>query len=168
MTVAASPIRPHGQGGFTYLMLLFSVAISGAALAAVGTWWSQENQREKEAELLDIGDQFRRAIGHYYERSPGTVKRYPRKLDELAFDTRYLTIQRHLRRVYRDPMTDEARWGLVTAPDGGIMGVHSLSDAVPIKTGGFAPRDAEFAGKKHYSEWKFVYYPEQRLQKENR
>lgn len=166
--MAALPSGPRTQGGFTYLVLLFSVALSGAALAAVGTWWSQEAQREKEAELIDIGDQFRRAIGNYYERSPGTVKRYPRKLDELVFDTRYLTLQRHLRRVYRDPMTGEAKWGIVAAPDGGIMGVHSLSDTAPIKTGSFAPRDADLAGKKHYSDWKFVYYPERRLQKESR
>jgi type II secretory pathway pseudopilin PulG len=160
--------RHSGQRGFTYLVLLFSVALSGAALAAVGTWWSQERQRDKEAELLDIGNQFRRAIGNYYERSPGTVKRYPRKLEELVFDTRFLTIQRHLRRVSRDPITGEAKWGVVTAPDGGIMGVHSLSDATPIKSGGFAPRDTDFTGKSRYSEWWFVYYPENRLQRDGR
>jgi type II secretory pathway pseudopilin PulG len=157
--MAALPSGPRTQGGFTYLVLLFSVALSGAALAAVGTWWSQEAQREKEAELIDIGDQFRRAIGNYYERSPGTVKRYPRKLEELVFDTRYLTIQRHLRRVYRDPMTGEAKWGIVTAPDGGIMGVHSLSEMKPIKTAGFGGQNADLADKSRYSEWRFVYYP---------
>jgi type II secretory pathway pseudopilin PulG len=154
------PLRPSRQGGFTYLALLFSVALSGAALAAVGTWWSHERQREKEAELLDIGNQFRRAIANYYERSPGTVKRYPRKLEELVFDTRYLTIQRHLRRVYRDPVTGEAKWGIVTAPDGGIMGVHSLSEMKPIKTAGFGVHNADLADKSRYSEWRFVYYPE--------
>lgn len=154
------PRYRRAQGGFTYLVLLFSVALSGAALAAVGTWWSQESQREKEAELIDIGNQFRHAIGNYYERSPGTVKRYPRKLEELVFDSRYLTLQRHLRRVYRDPMTGEAKWGIVAAPDGGIMGVHSLSDMRPIKTAGFNPSDADLAGKKRYSEWRFVYYPQ--------
>lgn len=148
------------QRGFTYLVLLFSVVLSGVALAAVGTWWSQETRREKETELLDIGGQFRRAIGNYYELSPGTVKRYPRKLEELVFDTRYLTLQRHLRRIYRDPFTGEAKWGIVTAPDGGIMGVHSLSEMNPIKTAGLGLRDAGLADKSRYSEWRFVYYPE--------
>lgn len=155
------------QHGFSYLVLLFSVALSGAALVAVGTWWSHEQQRDKEAELLYIGDQFRRAIGNYYERSPGTAKLYPRKLEELVFDTRFLTIQRHLRRVYRDPITGEARWGIITAPDGGIMGVYSLSEASPVKRAGFMTHDAELNGKSRYRDWRFVYYPEN-LQQGNR
>ncbi|OHC67883.1 MAG: type II secretion system pseudopilin PulG [Rhodocyclales bacterium RIFCSPLOWO2_02_FULL_63_24] len=148
-----------GEGGFTYLGLLFAVALAGIVLAATGVLWSTERQREKERELLAVGEEFRRAIGTYYERSPGTVKRYPAKLDDLTKDNRFITVQRHLRQVYRDPMTGTADWGAIAAPEGGIMGVHSLSTVTPIKQGNFPPRFGEFEGKRSMAEWRFVYRP---------
>lgn len=152
-------ILAHRQRGFFYLALLFSVALSGAALAIAGNWWSHERQRDKEAELLEIGGQIRHAIGRCFESSPGTIKRYPYKLEDLLFDARFLATQRHLRRIPRDPVTGEARWGVVIAPDGGIMGVHSLSDARPIKSARFGVHDSDFEGRTRYSEWRFVYRP---------
>ena len=65
------------QGGFTYLALLIAVALIGIGLVAASEVWSQSRQREKEQELLFIGEQFRQAIGMYYERTPGAVRRYP-------------------------------------------------------------------------------------------
>jgi type II secretory pathway pseudopilin PulG len=145
------------QNGFTYLALLFAVAIVGVALAATGVLWSTERQRERERELLFVGGQIRQAIGSYYMRSPGLVKRYPAKLDDLIKDDRFITTQRHMRRRYVDPLTNSNEWGLVTAPEGGVMGVYSLADGTPIKHAGFDEQDAEFEGKSHYSDWKFVF-----------
>jgi len=65
------------QAGFTYLAILFAIAISGVVLTEVGINWAQENQREKERQLLFVGNQFRQAIALYYERTPSAVKRYP-------------------------------------------------------------------------------------------
>jgi hypothetical protein len=56
-------------------------------------------------------------------------------------------------------MTGKADWGLVEAPEGGIMGVYSLSEAPPIKTGGFSKRDESFTDAARYAEWKFFYSP---------
>ena len=139
--------------------MLFAIAVAGAVVATGSIIWHQETQRQRERELLRIGHAFRDAIGRYHQRSPGTQRRYPEKLDDLLLDLRYLSLERHLRRIYRDPMTAKAEWGLVPAPEGGIMGVHSLSTAAPIKTGGFDDDDALFAGKSSYAEWKFVYRP---------
>lgn len=147
------------QGGFTYLALLFAVAICGIALAAVGVVWSTERQRERERELLFIGEQFQAAIGSYYENSPGLVKRYPAKLDDLLKDNRFLGVQRHLRQIYTDPMSGTREWGLVPAPEGGIMGVFSTAMARPIKQAGFDERFFQFDGREHYTEWRFVYRP---------
>ena len=116
-------------------------------------------QREKERELLFVGNQFRLAIANYYGKSPGTVQKYPETLDNLLEDKRYLTVQRHLRKVFVDPMTNSHNWGLVPAPSGGIMGVHSLSEKHPIKTSGFATDNSLFRNAKKYSDWKFVYIP---------
>ncbi|MEK6536428.1 MAG: type II secretion system protein [Actinomycetota bacterium] len=140
---------------------MFAVAIAGAVLAATGIVWSRANQREKETELLFIGNQFRQAIALYYQRAPGASKRYPPKIENLIKDERYLTTQRYLRKVYIDPMTGKAQWGLVMAPEGGVMGVYSLSTAKPIKYAGFAKAEgkAGFANATRYTEWRFTYVP---------
>ncbi|HWN30291.1 MAG TPA: type II secretion system protein, partial [Burkholderiales bacterium] len=91
--------------------------------------------------------------------TPGAVKLYPVKLEDLLEDKRYPTVQRYLRKIYVDPMTGKAEWGLVTAPEGGIMGVYSLSNASPIKRGRFQPKDRTFEGATTYLEWRFFYEP---------
>lgn len=115
------------QRGFTYLAALILVALMGAGLAAYGEVASHARQREQRAELAWIGGQFRQAIGLYYQRSPGTAKRYPESLEHLLEDRRFLSRQRYLRRIYADPFSGKAQWGLVPAPQGGIMGVYSLA-----------------------------------------
>lgn len=152
---------PKKQSGFTYLAILFAIAIAiaGVGLAATGINWSQAGQREKERELLFVGNQFRQAIALYYEKSPGTVKRYPRTLNDLLKDDRQLGIQRYLRKIYLDPITRKAEWGTVVAPDGGIMGVHSLSEAVPLKSANFDYANRAFEGINKYSGWTFTYSP---------
>jgi type II secretory pathway pseudopilin PulG len=147
------------QRGFTYLAVLFMIALMGVMLVSIATMWHTARQREKERDLLFIGSQFRQAIGSYYEKTPGALKKYPSNLEELLKDGRFVTMQRHLRRVYRDPMTGNSEWGLVKAPQGGIMGVHSLSQDTPLKTGNFRVPDAGFEDKKKYSEWVFFYAP---------
>lgn len=152
------------QSGFTYLAILFVIAIAGVVLAATSFNWSQAGQREKERELLFIGNQFRHAIGLYYEKSPGTAKRYPRTLDELLKDDRQLGIQRYLRKIYIDPMTRKAEWGTVPALDGGVMGVHSLSDGEPLKRANFDYANRTFEGATKYSDWIFSYTPQAIIQ----
>jgi type II secretory pathway pseudopilin PulG len=145
--------------GFTYLGLIFIVALIGVTLAMAGTLWSFAKQRETERQLLFIGDQFRQAIGRYYERTPGTVKLYPQSLKDLTLDNRYVSTQRYLRRIYSDPITGEKDWGILIAPTGGIMGVYSKSTLMPIKVGQFKYADRLFENAKHYSDWAFVYIP---------
>lgn len=147
------------QRGFTYLAVLFMIALMGVMLASVATMWHTARQREKERELLFIGSQFRLAVERYYEKSPGAQKQYPARLEDLLKDSRFVTPQRHLRRVYRDPMTGGSEWGLVKAPQGGIMGIYSLSQGAPLKTGNFHPADKGLEGKQKYAEWVFFYMP---------
>lgn len=148
-----------GQQGLTYLALIFAVAILSLASAAASELWSTAQRRDKERELLIVGNQFRQAIGRYYEASPGGAKQYPHSLGDLLKDNRHLVAHRHLRKIYPDPITSKAEWGLVQAPTGGIMGVHSLSEQTPLKSANFEPKDKEFEEKEKYSEWEFVYVP---------
>lgn len=136
--------------------MLLIVGAMGAGLAAYGTIHSHAAQREKEAELLFRGAQYRQAIESYYRKA----QTYPRSLDELLADQRYPTPVRHLRRAYADPITGEAAWGLMEAPEGGgIMGVYSTSEAAPIKRGNFARADEHFADAKTYRDWQFFHSP---------
>jgi type II secretory pathway pseudopilin PulG len=137
--------------------MLFAVAFLGVALAGAGQLWATERQRQKERELLTIGEEFSRAIESYYQSSPGLVKTYPRKLEDLLLDGRFLFVKRHMRQVYVDPMTGTRDWRLVMSPDGGVQGVASMSEKAPIKVASFSDRSTEFVGKKNYSDWVFGY-----------
>jgi type II secretory pathway pseudopilin PulG len=149
--------RRHARG-FTYIGILFAVALIGVGLAGIGTVWRTSVQRERERELLFIGHEFRRAIARHYAAGGG-VDRYPRELADLLNDQRFPVPRHHLRRLYRDPMTGEADWQLVMAPDGGIMGVYSASQGVPIKRANFDLADAAFALTECYCDWQFIYEP---------
>jgi type II secretory pathway pseudopilin PulG len=150
---AAKALRARG---FTYFTVLILVAIMGAGLAAIGTLWQQVARREKESELLFVGGEFRRAIGTYFERSPGAPQ-YPRSLEDLLVDKRLPVVGRHLRKIYFDPMTRTQDWGLVKEPGGGILGVYSKGTDKPLKTARFREEDKGFATALSYADWKFVY-----------
>ena len=62
------------QAGFTLLGLLFVVAGLGVAMAAVGTAWETRARREKEAELLFVGEQYAQAIAGYQRAAPGAAR----------------------------------------------------------------------------------------------
>jgi len=149
----------HSETGFTYLGILIAMALFGVALAATGELWRTAAQREREQELLFVGNQYRQAFMNYYATTPVGKPRYPRALEELVEDNRFPVPRRHLRRVYLDPMSGNAEWGLIEAPGGGIAGVHSRSEAKPLKIGNFAPPDVKFEGAERYSDWKFVFEP---------
>jgi len=149
---------PPRELGFTYVWLLVAVALMAAGLAAIGEVAGTAAKREKEAELLFAGDQFARAIAEYSASSPGAPQ-YPQKLEELLADNRYPNLRRYLRRVYPDPMTGRADWGLVRGPGGGITGVYSQSTARPLKTANFPRGYESFAGAGMYSAWRFAPVP---------
>lgn len=151
---------PQDHAGLTYIALLIAIALIGATMAVVGVWWSNEVRRGKEADLLFAGQQFRRAIGSYYDASPG-AKRFPQTLDELLEDRRFPQVRRHLRRIFFDPLTAQRDWVLVRGPDGGIVGVHSVSNGVPLKRANFPAMLQQFANAERYSDWRFVYVPQQ-------
>lgn len=150
--------------GFSYLIVLFAVAALGAGLAAAGIVWEKAGTREKEIELLYAGTAYRNAIASYYERTPGGVKTFPVSLEDLIKDPRLPVTVRHLRRMYRDPITNSLDWGLIRAATGGIMGVYSKSEAHPVKVANFEIPNVgleqlavQLKEKMTYRDWQFVY-----------
>jgi len=127
------------QGGFTLLGLLFLVAGLGVAMAALGTIVAYRRPARKGARsccspATSTGGRSNRS-GKFRCRSEPEAP--AKNFDELLSDPRFPTPVRHLRRVYRDPMTGSTEWGLVKEPDGGLSGVYSPSTDAPFKRAGF-------------------------------
>src|SRR6266568_8105353 len=142
--------------GFTYLGLLAVIVLIGLMLAAAGEVASTTAQREREAQLLWVGHEYRAAIGRYRNQMRG----YPQTLQELLGAAPDSPLQvRYLRHLYPDPMTNAVDWVLVPAPNGGIMGVASSSKRAPLKTAGFDQIEKAFADAKAYSDWQFTFAP---------
>jgi len=133
------------QSGFSYLMLLGWVALSGVVLMTAATQWRLQAQREREMEYVFRGEQIQYAIAAYASvplaagQSP-----WPQRLEELLADERTGRVVRHLRRLWRDPMTGQD-WELVREGDG-IRGVYSRSSLKPLR----APK-----GVTRFDEWRF-------------
>jgi type II secretory pathway pseudopilin PulG len=153
--------RVQPQGGFAYAILLFALAIFGTGLAAAGTVWSEQSRRDKEEELLRIGALYAKAIERYYLLSPGTAKIYPKSLEDLLADGRFVGIQRHLRTLYPDPIAGGV-WQLVRAADGGIRGVYSPSERAPLATRALERNGVLLGPAIRYADWKFI-APEPKL-----
>jgi type II secretory pathway pseudopilin PulG len=149
------------QRGFTYITVMAVVALLGLGLAAIGPRWAEQVQREREQELLRVGGLYAEAIANYYLSSPGSLKRYPPNLESLLLDTRFVGVQRHIRRLYADPLRPGRAWGVLRAADGGVMGVYAQDERAPLLK---APRlvgRVQLPAAQRYSDWKFM--PEVKL-----
>ncbi len=113
--------------GFTYLWVLFAVALAGIALVASSAVWGKVAAREKREQFAWAGEQYRRAIGSYYESSPGGAKVFARTFEDLLQDARFPNPRRHLRALYLDPFTGTS-WEAIRGADGGIRGVRGQWD----------------------------------------
>jgi type II secretory pathway pseudopilin PulG len=157
-----SMVHHAGRGrcsGVMLLGLLLMLMLSSIALLGAVEVWSTARQREQERQLLFAGKQYRQAIRHYYFAAPqGKGRALPARLQDLLGDDRFDVPVRHLRRLYPDPISGSGEWGLVLAGDR-IAGVHSLSEAVPLKQSGFPSAQAGFEARQSYKEWVFVFMP---------
>jgi type II secretory pathway pseudopilin PulG len=152
--------RRAAQGGFTYFGVLVLVVLIGLMLAAAGEVASKQAQREREAEMLFIGHQYRDAIERYFKLN----HRFPARLDDLVNDTNGGVVATHyLRKRYRDPIAPGTDWIVIGAADGGIQGIASSSERPTIKRAGFDPLDVDFDKAEKYNDWAFVYDPLQGL-----
>ncbi|HEY0490547.1 MAG TPA: type II secretion system protein [Telluria sp.] len=143
--------------GFTYIGLIVLLAILGLVAAAGIKTGSLMQRAAAEEELLEIGAAFSEALRSYAAASPRGQPQQPPTLDALLRDPRFPQVRRHLRKVFVDPITGRAEWGLITVGDkAGISGVFSLSNAKPLKVGNFDARFANFDNKARISDWKFT------------
>jgi type II secretory pathway pseudopilin PulG len=149
----------NGDKGFTYPAALMLIVIVSFAAMAAHTQWQTTVKRDKEKELLFRGKQILSAVTSYYQQSPGGSQQYPNSFGVLLKDNRFPAAKRHLRKIYKDPMTKDGNWGIVYDGRGNIKGVFSKSKEAPLKTKGFAKGFESFENKTHYTDWKFVHAP---------
>jgi type II secretory pathway pseudopilin PulG len=136
----------RGERGYTFIAVLALLAVCMLGVSLAAPVWSQQVKREREQELLRIGALYAQALASYRDASPGSLKQYPPRLEALLLDTRYVGVQRHLRKLYADPMNPGQPWGLVLDAEQRIVGVYSLSEEAPLAEG----------SARRYSDWKFI------------
>jgi type II secretory pathway pseudopilin PulG len=155
--VVRAGIRRGRQAGFTYLGLIIFVTIIGLVGAATLKIGALLQRAAAEEELLDIGAAFSAALDSYAAATPQGASPYPPSLKELLKDPRVPGVRRHLRKIFVDPLTGKAEWGVVYLGDGttGVVAVHSLSTAKPLKVANFDSRFAGLDNADTISAWRF-------------
>lgn len=148
--------RRRAGGGFTYVSLVILVAIIGLVSATALKLGALAQRSRAEQALLDIGTEFSDALQRYADATPAGKPTQPPTLTDLLKDPRFPTVRRHLRKLYVDPITGKAEWGIVyLASQTGVVAIYSLSDDQPVKIGNFPARYQGFEGKSRLSDWKF-------------
>lgn len=146
------------EAGFTYVGLIVLVAIIGLVGAATLKADALLRRAAAEEELLEIGAAFSAALTSYAEATPRGQPPQPPSLEELLKDPRFPGTRRHLRKIFVDPITGKAEWGIVWLNKGaatGVIAVYSLSQAAPLKQANFDARFRNLENRAHIAEWKF-------------
>jgi type II secretory pathway pseudopilin PulG len=166
-----------GNRGYTLVALIVGLTVMSILIAAVLPMASAEAQRDKEAELIFRGIQYAEGIRNFRRR----YGRYPNTLKEM-FEMR----PRTLRKLWKDPMTNSDKWGLITLttgaplpmpqrPPGSGFPPTPVPAPTPAPTPGFGapPQTAAgpimgvystskkkgyrlFSGRENYNEWRFT------------
>ncbi len=148
-------VRGPASRGLALLAVLLLVAVLATTTMLTAQAWSTQAQRAREAELLAVGTEMRAALQSYLRNTPNGPGQLPTSLEDLTLDRRYPTPMRHLRRVYADPFTGKPEWGLIRSGTG-IIGFHSLGEAVPLRRSGFPTWASGFEDARHVGDWRFV------------
>jgi type II secretory pathway pseudopilin PulG len=153
---------PFRSSGFTYPVLLVVVAVLGLGLARIGPMWEEAAKRDREQELLRVGELYAQALASARRDSPGGEGAYPSRLEDLLLDTRFVGTRRHLRRLLPDPLQPGRPWGLVRDARGAIIGVYSQDQRQPLAVVALDRGPVSLPAAAHYSDW--VFGPRELLQ----
>jgi len=113
-----TPVRPRvgrhaGESGFALLFLFLLAAFAAIALYREIPRVAFEGQRIREQDLIDRGEQYRRAVQLYVRK----LKRYPPTVEALENTNNV----RFLRKRYKDPMTGQEEWRFIHVGPGGVF-----------------------------------------------
>ena len=131
------------EAGHLLLAVMIGITVMAIFLTVAAQQWSTHERRENEKELVFRGNQYTKAIKLYQMEHGGA---YPTSLEALMEQgPRRL---RYIRKLYRDPMSPDGKWGILLAdpsgkgfinpnappPDGGVSGLEDLGQG--LRSGG--------------------------------
>ena len=109
--------------GFMMVALLIGMGVAAIMMTAAVPKWLHETQRQREDDLIFIGEQYARAIALYAIKNRGA---YPMDIDVLYQ-------QKFLRKKWKDP---------ITGKDLQLIGIGIVQPGVPTPVGGMNPQPA--------------------------
>jgi len=112
------------ERGFAMLLVFVMAAAIAITLYMEMPRVAFEAQRNREALLIERGEQYTRAIQLYFRK----FKKYPVKIEDLE-ETNQI---RFLRKRYIDPMTGKSEWRMIHVGPGGVF-TDSLTHKPPDK-----------------------------------
>ena len=139
--------RKGQESGFALLFVLLAAAMIAIFLYSQMPNVAFEGQRQKEADLVAHGEQYKRAIKLFFRQ----FGRYPPSIDALE-NTNNI---RFLRRRFKDPMTGKDDWRFIHAGGPGLFtdsltkkppkipGTTSASDMAAASSGSASSGDAQ-------------------------
>jgi type II secretory pathway pseudopilin PulG len=99
----------RGPRGYTLVALVIGLTIMSILIAAILPLASTQAQRDKEDELIFRGLQYAEGVRTFRRR----YGRYPNTLKEM-----YEVRPRTLRKLWKDPITNSDKWGIITLTTG--------------------------------------------------
>ena len=102
--------RRESERGFAMMLVFLMASMIAITLYLEIPRIAMQSQRDKEQVLIDLGEQYKRAIQLFVKKAG----RYPGEIKELeSFQN-----QRFLRQKYPDPMTGKEEWRLIHIQNG--------------------------------------------------
>lgn len=120
-----------GEAGYNLVMLMVAITILNILVAVSLPAWSQVIRREKEEELIFRGFQYAEAIRVFQMR----YQRFPNRLEELVE-----VKPRCIRQLWKDPMTENGKWGLIFQGQQGPLTPQTPGDGVDPDPNARPPR----------------------------
>lgn len=134
------------QRGFILALLLALITAAGILLTKAMPSVVAEVQRDQEEELIFRGEAIRNAMRRFKAKTGN----YPISLEDLV-----KVRPRILRKLYKDPMTGEGEWDIVTAVAAGASGNTTGLPIAAIRSRSQKDSFKIYQGKTLYSEWVF-------------
>jgi type II secretory pathway pseudopilin PulG len=143
--------------GYAMIALMIAITVLTVFMLMAVPLWQTALQREAEEELLFRGRQYVTAIGLYLKKHNNL---YAQNLE-------ILHLEKFLRQMYKDPLSDDGRWDLVfqdsSAPKAKLLVVPAgqakayVGRAALVGVCSTSPETGfrEYRGKKKYNEWAF-------------
>ena len=147
--------KSHSRG-YALITAILAVTLLAVFMLMARARWQTLIQRDLEAELLFRGRQYVHAMESYAREH----------LNQSPPALRVLEEEKHIRRLYPDPMSPTGQWNLVLKPNSGgtkllivppnAAGPYLVSARlVGVCSSSSEPSFLEYRGRKRYNEWAF-------------